>query len=130
MAKLYLLFNHKLTEEQIEDAYRTLNIDSIEEVPKEIKDLWANIPSDLYSLKKYLQPVKNFIYSLNKNDYILIHGDFGAVYLTVSWAFKKGVIPIYSTTKRIHQETKDKYGNVKMVKVFKHERFREYELDE
>ena len=61
-----------------------------------------------------------------EKDFVLIQGDFGACYLMVNFALEKGVIPVYSTTKR---DAVDEYGDddtIAIVHQFKHRIFRRY----
>ncbi|MFW5795318.1 MAG: CRISPR-associated protein Csx20 [Bacillota bacterium] len=127
MSKLFLLFSHQITEKQKNDAQDNLNINEIIKLPEKLQQKWSNIPAELKSLKEYMLPFRNWLAeSANKDDYILIQGEFGAVYLIVSWAQENGYIPIYSTTERISKEVNDG-EKVKSVKIFEHRRFRKYE---
>lgn len=126
MAELYTLFNHTLTDLQIKDARNSLQIEKIIDPPETIKNLWSNIPADLEDIREFLKPVFEYLQNIPKNNYILIQGDFGAVYLAVNLAKEVGLIPIYSTTRREHKEIHKPDGSVEMVKVFKHCIFRKY----
>lgn len=127
MKTLHLLFSHRITELQRNDAYKTLGISEIEYPPDSVLRIWRNIPSGIETIKNHLTPVTDYIKSYGKEgDYILIQGDFGAVYLAVNWAFDSGLVPVYSTTERIHSESYNS-GSVEMKKVFRHKIFRFYE---
>lgn len=127
LSKLFLLFSHAITNKQKKDAETNLNINKIVHLPDELQHKWSNIPANLNSLKEYIQPFKNWLKNnAGQKDYILIQGDFGAVYLIVNWAKKNDLKPIYSTTERISKEQVVK-GKVKSVKIFEHNRFRKYE---
>jgi len=123
--KMYLLFSHTLTDSQIDDAKSTLKVDKFIYLPKNLQKIWSEIPPELDSLDEYLNKIKHFIKSANKGDYVLIQGDFGAVYHMVNFAKELGLIPIYATTKRESIELKQ--GN-KIIKksIFKHIKFRKY----
>ena len=127
MSKLFLLFSHKITSKQKKDAIENLNINQIVKLPDKLQQRWSNVPADLKSLKDYMLPFKNWLNEkANNEDFILVQGEFGAVYFIVSWAKKNNLNPIYSTTKRISKEIN--YGEkVKSVKIFEHHRFRKYE---
>jgi len=128
MPKMLLVFSHELTEDQEEDAKNALGVNKFLYMPDDIKRLWINIPPTLASLKKYLQPVKSWIKeNAEKGDYVLIHGDFGAVYLIVNYAFSQSLIPIYATTERKAVEKTMPDGIVKIERIFKHKMFRRYE---
>ncbi len=127
MSKLIPLLNHTLTKEQILDAYNTLNIDSVVNTPDEIKKLWANVPVRDTSLSKFLKPIFSWIKNVgDREDYVLVQGDFGATYLVVRFAMKHCLIPIYSTTKRIAKEEILDSGEVKLNHIFLHMGFRMY----
>ncbi len=126
MNKMYLLFSHKLTNEQIDDANTNLKVYDFVSLPETLQTLWSNIPPELENLDNYLSSLKNYIRLAAKSgDYILIQGDFGAVYEMVTFSKNLGLIPIYATTKR--EVVEEKQGD-KIVKksIFKHIRFRKY----
>jgi hypothetical protein len=126
MKNIFLLFSHKLTNEQIIDAKKVLKVDNFVYLPKNLQSLWSNIPAELESLKNYLLPLKEYIKNNTKeDDYILIQGDFGAVYEMVEYAKKLNLISVYATTKR---ETQEEIQKEKVVKIskFKHIRYRKY----
>ena len=126
---LYLIFNHQITIRQKQDAHDSLSIDKIIELPPLLVTLWRQIPPDLESIKNYLEPLKNWLAShAQKNDYILIQGDFGACYIMINFAFEIGLTPVYSTTKREAVEQHGDDGTIKLVHNFKHQIFRRYEV--
>ncbi len=125
--KLFLLFNHELTEEQERDARVSLQVDRIVDLPDNLKAIWRDIPPDLAGVRDYIKPIMDWLSSHAKtNDYILVQGDFGACYIIVAFAFQKGFIPIYSTTKREAVEERDTSGIVVLRHLFRHVRFRMY----
>ena len=123
--KMYLLFSHTLTEPQIKDAKTTLKIDEFIYLPKNLQKIWSEIPPQIDDLSEYLSDIKEFLKNAKKGDYVLIQGDFGAVYHMVNFSKDLGIIPIYATTKRETIETK---VDDKVIKksIFRHIRFREY----
>ena len=126
---LYLIFNHQITVRQKQDAQESLGVDKIIELPHNLDPLWRQIPPDLESIKNYLKPVKDWLASHSqKNDYILIQGDFGACYIMINFAFEIGLTPVYSTTKREAVEQHGDDGTIKLVHHFKHQIFRRYEV--
>ncbi len=126
MPKMFLLFSHKLTDEQIKDARESLNVDEFIYLPKKLQKLWSDIPPDIEDIDDYLKPIEDFLKKYAKpNDYVLIQGDFGATYKLVNFAFGNKLIPIYSTTKRIVKDI-NKDGKIITIREFKHCRFRKY----
>ena len=126
---LYLLLNHQLTITQEHDAHRSLGVDYIVEPPRDLMALWRQVPPDLEGITDYLEPIGTWLEShAEKNDYVLIQGDFGACYIMVSFSLEIGLIPVYSTTLREAVEEHGEDGTVKMVHRFKHKKFRKYEI--
>jgi len=126
MKRMYLLFSHKLTQEQIEDAKNNLLVDEFVHLPADLQELWGNMPPDIISLKYYLEPFRKWLNDANAQDYVLVQGDYGATYRMVEYALKKGLYPIYATTKREVVETTLPDGSIKTERIFKHCQFRHY----
>jgi hypothetical protein len=82
---------------------------------------------DLAKIGPVLAPLRDWLTATaHPGDFVLIQGDFGAAYLMVNFALEKGLIPIYSTTRRSVEEERLSDGSVKLVRRFRHERFRIY----
>ena len=105
MAKLFLLFSHKLTEDQINDAKESLKADEFVYLPEILQKIWSNINPegglDKIPLNKICEWLEK---EAKKNDFVLIQGDFGATVYSVDFCFKNSLLPIYATTKRISEE--------------------------
>ncbi|NPA87284.1 MAG: hypothetical protein GXO01_01130 [Epsilonproteobacteria bacterium] len=125
MKKLYLLFSHKLTPEQIEDAKKNLGVEDIVYMPSNLQEKWSNVPAEMEELGEYSKDFMKFLDTAKAGDYVLIQGDFGLTYKLVNFTKSKNLIPIYATTKRVSKEVNS--GN-KVLKVseFDHVRFRKY----
>jgi len=124
--KMYLLFSHKLTEEQIKDAKINLGVREFIYLPENLQKIWSGIPPEIDCVSDYIRPIKEFLAQTSeKGDFVLIQGEFGAVVDMVKYCKKNGLIPVYSTTKRVSYE--EKQGD-KVIKksVFNHVRFRRY----
>jgi len=129
MPKLFLIFNHTLTPEQESDARASLGVDEIEEMPQELHGIWSNIPPDKPAIDSLLKPVKTWLAeNAEPDDFVLVQGDFGACYLIVTFAFEKGLIPVYSTTLRQTRETRGPDGSINVSRTFKHLIYRRYGL--
>jgi len=124
---LYLLFSHNLTPEQIQDAQENWQVAACIFLPKQLQDLWSNVPPELTSLKDYLQPIFEWLRNAQAGDLVLIQGDYGATYLMIQYAFERGLRPIYSTTLRKVVETPFPDGSIRTERVFAHHQFRFYE---
>lgn len=126
MKKFIVLMSHDMSKEQKLDAQNSLAISNIVEAPKDIKSIWANI-NPVGSLDKAeLSKITNWIeQNSNTDDYILIQGEFGATFYIVDYCFKKGLIPVYATTKRRVTETREG-DKVITNRIFVHEGYRKY----
>ena len=124
---LYLLFNHSITKQQKKDARENLGVDLFIDLPPDLKALWSQIPPNLAKISDYLAPLKEWLAgNAGDEDYVLIQGDFGACFIMVSFACEKGLIPVYSTTRREAEEEYDEKGIIKMTHRFQHQIFRRY----
>ncbi|MGI6393632.1 MAG: CRISPR-associated protein Csx20 [bacterium] len=129
MKKLHLIFSHKLTEEQKEDACQALKVESFLYLPENLQKIWSNIDPAGSLDKNSLNIVCKWIENNGaKGDFVLVQGDFGATTYLVSFCFKKEFVPIYATTKRVSQEKQNVDGTVERKQLFKHVGFRKYEL--
>ena len=126
MKKLFLLFSHTLTTEQIVDAENFFEIEEFVKLPLELQELWSNVPSELEEVFSYLEPLKiYFKEQSNADDVVLIQGDFGATYHMVNVVNALGLKAVHATTKRdVIEKTID--NKVVKTSVFKHVRFRVY----
>lgn len=127
MKRLLVVFSHKLTEKQENDARATLGVTSFFYPPWEVQKILMDIPAQAASVSEILTPVVAWLNNhLQPKENVLIQGEFGTTFLLVDLVFRKGGIPVYSTTRRYHREAA--YGdNVIIEKIFEHERFRVYE---
>ena len=127
MPKLFLLFSHNLSSEQVSQAKSDLGITELISLPANLQRLWSNVPPELVSLKDYLKPFNKFLKQEAKvGDYCLIQGDMGAVYSMVNIVRQLNLRPIYATTKRIVKEQSIDGKTIK-TSEFKHILFRGYE---
>ena len=124
---MILLFSHKLNEAQIESANVEYGIENFIALPKELQKSWSNIPPEMKNISEILEAFKKFLLqNSKKGDYVLVQGDFGAVYSMVKFSLENGFIPLYATTTRVVQEY-EKDGKMVKKSVFNFRRFREYE---
>lgn len=123
---LYLLFNHKLTPEQENDALKTLQVTDFVYLSDELQQIWSNVPSNEANLKSYLDKITKYVKkNVQKDDVVLVQGDFGATFMMVDLVRSLGGKAVYATTKRSVVEVMDGDKVIKQS-VFKHEMFREY----
>ena len=124
--KMFLLFLHKLTPEQVKDAKENLGVKEFVYLPKDLQDKFSNVPPEIDDIKKYsLDFIKFLEKNVSKEDYVLIQGDFGVVFWVVEYCKENDLKAVYATTKRV---SKEKMIDGKVVKIseFKHIRFRRY----
>lgn len=127
MKKMFLLFSHNLSQNQINDAINDFNIEEFVSLPKNLQDLWSDVPTQLENLKDYLLPIKKFLVENSDfKDVVLIQGDFGAVYHIVNFVKDLNLLAIYATTSREVEEFQENGKNIKKS-IFEHRRFRKYE---
>ena len=127
MPKLFLLFSHTLTEAQIEDAQQSLKVQEFVPLPENLQARWSEVPPELERIDDYLQPVFDWLVEVaHRGEYVLVHGDFGAIYLTVTFAEEHGLVPIYATTQRKVVETRLPDGKIQVQRLFQHVRYRKY----
>ena len=125
--KMFLLFSHKLSDEQKKAAYSDFGIDTFVSLPAELQNIWSNIDPDKETLYNVLVPLKTFLNKKAlKNDVVLIQGDFGAVWIMVQYCKEKGFKAVYATTRRNVVEYRDKNGKDVKKSIFEFRRFREY----
>ena len=126
MRKLIVLMSHKMTENQKEDAYKTLNVKEILESNQDIKNIWSNIEPksslDLSRLDLVIEWIKK---NSKSGDYVLVQGEFGATFYIVDYCFKSNLIPVYATSIRRVEETREG-ERVLTNRVFVHEGYRQY----
>jgi len=128
MKKLLIISNHKLTNEQITDAHKSLNVDKIEYLPEKLKDKWGNINPEFSDdeVHLHIEPILHFIHkNVNIDDYVLVQGEFTASFSVVDTIFKLGAIPIVATTERVVKEVTQGDKVIKITE-FKHIRYRPY----
>ena len=125
---MILLFSHKLTEKQTQEAQEFFEVKEFLSLPQELQAIWSRIPADDENIIPLLAPIKEFL-SLHakRSDTVLIQGDFGAVYHLVNYAKELNIKPLYATTQRRTQEYINEKGENVKKSIFEHRRFREYE---
>lgn len=125
MARLFLLFSHRLTDEQIQDAQASLDVspEDMIHMPEALQQDFSNVPPELESVEPWVEPLRNWLGQVAQvGDYVLIQGDFGLVVSLVSYCRARHLRPLYSTTER--QVVMEDNG--KKTSIFKHIRYRFY----
>lgn len=124
--KALLLFSHQLTENQEKELVENFKVKKIVSLSSELQEMWSNV-SIKENYKENLEKIKKYIEeNFNKNDVMLVQGNWGYTYNIVKWSIEKKLVPVYSYTERNVEEIKDG-ENVKKISYFKHVKFIEYE---
>ena len=124
--KVLLVFSHQLTENQEKELIEEYKVKEIKNLPEELQNMWSNV-SIKKNYKENLEKIKKFIKeNFNKDDIILIQGNWGYTYNLVKWSIENELIPVYSYTERNVEEIKE--GEiVKKISYFEHVKFVKYE---
>ena len=128
--RLFVLFNHDLTDIQREDAVNRLGTTEILEPTTKLRKLWAAIPPEADNVGTCPEfiALRDWLGGNSRaGDYALIQGEFGATWLMVNFALQQKLVPIYSTTKRQAVEYHTADGGVEISHRFQHVRFRKYD---
>ena len=128
MIRFFLLFSHTLTEEQAADARQSLGVTDFIALPPELQAIWSDVPPDAERIAEHLRPIFAWLErQAHSGDVALIQGDFGAAYLAVDFALRRGLRPVYATTRREAVEIRLPDGGIQKQSRFRHVRFRCYE---
>lgn len=124
---MFLLFSHRLNADQAADARQQWGVTDYRLPPKQVQDIWSQLPADVPEIRPYLAPAIAWLDRLAKTgDLALIQGDFGATYIMVDHAKSLGMVPVYATTERLAEEKSLPGGAVRQSHIFKFRRFRVY----
>ncbi len=125
---LFVLLNHRLTDEQFDDARHTLGIDGLLAPQGALAGLWAELPpagelplERLALLTAWLDEVAE------PGDPVLVQGESGATFYMVTYCLYRGLVPLYATTDRQVEEVRLPDGRVETRRIFRHVGFRRYE---
>lgn len=125
MKKAYVLLNHQLTENQIEELKKDYNCSDIIYPDQNLVANWSGIAATKELDLKVLAAVISWLGQANKEDVLVVQGEFGSTFYVVDYALKNGLVPVHAVTQRIAEESRE--GEVVTKKyVFQHCCFREY----
>lgn len=125
--RMVCLMNHRLLEEQMENARAELGVREFVAPPGEISGLWSRVNphADLEELgtKRIISWIEHVSGS---GDFVLVQGDYALTFAVADWCLSNGRRPVHATTERNAVEKRE--GGVTVVKrEFRHVKFREYE---
>ena len=125
--KLFILTNHTATQQQLDDAKKSLGVSEFVDLPLNLKTLWGSVPPETDSVAEYVVPVLHWLESgLASDDIVWVQGEWGATLAVIDWCRNRRVRCVYSTTKRVAVETPTPDGAVALTHVFSHVRFRDF----
>lgn len=125
----FLLLSHNLTLDQEDELTRIWHASQVCGMPEPVRKRWKEVPPETDSVREWIRPVLEWLESeAASGDLVIVQGDYGATCLVVSWAFRKGLVPVYATTNRVMEETVQPDGSVVQKRIFRHVRFRRYEF--
>ena len=126
MPKTFCLLNHELTQKQIAELNERFGSQEIFYPKEELSKLWTQILPE----ESNDQIIKEVVFWLENNaspkDIFVIQGEFGSTFTLVDFALKKGLVPLYATTRRIAKETRNG-ETVHREYVFEHVCFKKYD---
>jgi hypothetical protein len=127
MRKMFLLFSHKLTESQREDAIKTYNIGEFVNLPENFQNMWSQIPAEFSNdeVIKFIEPITKWLKETSSSqDVALVQGDYSATFYLAKFCREIEITPVSSTNKRVAKEITD--GNkVHVSHTFEHIIYRE-----
>jgi hypothetical protein len=125
MKKMFLLFSHELTQEQIYDAVINMDVEEFVYLPEELQEYWSNVnPYD--NSRNNLLAIWQYLDELIKiDDYILLQGEWYYVYQSIEH-FKNKVNLVYSSTERIVIESPLSNGEINKQSFFKHIKYKSF----
>ena len=123
--KAYCLLNHSLTDNQIKELVEEYNISEIKYPDAELSVKWMQIPASKNLDMNVIKAVLVWIQDAEKDDVLIVQGEFGSTFYIVDYALKNGLIPVYAVTKRIAEEKRNGEEVVRQY-IFRHCCFREY----
>lgn len=125
--RMYLVFSHQLTETQIEDAKKTLGVETFIYMPTNLQQVWSKIDPEVTDIRPLVTKIITWLDNdCNKGDYVLVQGDYGAIYQIVNYCKNRDLKPIYSTTERKAKEVIKDNNTVTLTHEVSHVMFRAY----
>ena len=133
--KMFVIMNHALTKDQIEDAKKSLGVTEFCQLPDVCKSIWANLDPERETTQLYrdLQAtVGQWLHNECRAwDYVLLDGDAWACHQVIDMTTKDRIEVqdptfVKATSIRESVETVKEDGTVVKTNVFKHVKFRAY----
>ena len=129
MPRTFCLLNHVLTQNQLAELSEKFNSSEIVYPEKNLSELWSQIPPEK-SNEEVVESVASWLKSnATPGDLFIIQGEFGSTFTLVDFALKKGLVPLYATTRRVAKESRSG-ETVRREYVFEHICFKKYQYFE
>ncbi len=125
MPRTFCLLNHQLTQRQVEELARVYHSEETILPDGELSGLWAQINPE-HDVDPLVGRVVSWLESAREGDLLVVQGEFGATFRLVDYALKRGLVPLYATTRRVAREARDG-ERVHREYIFEHVRFKKYE---
>jgi len=131
MKKMFLIFNHTLTQKQATDA-RAMGVNEFVSLPSEplrLKEHLRNIDPCELDIKKIAQPFIVWLAGLSqKGDYVLVQAEHSFTVYVAHWCYCNELVPVCATTPRNVPHEVQKGETVHKSSVFQHHSFRKYQF--
>ena len=111
MRRLIIIFSHKLTDIQEEDAYKSLMVQDFIYLPENLQRQWSNIDPEKHNVDEEVNAVLEWVdKTTSKDDIILLQGEPGATFKLVNQLKNRGFFIVF-------RQTKEKLLSLKMMTV-------------
>ncbi|MBQ4013833.1 MAG: hypothetical protein II610_01065 [Treponema sp.] len=126
MSKTYCLLNHELTQNQLLELKEKFGASEIIYPSEALSKKWSQIPAVEKLDITVINDVIEWLSSAKAGDALIAQGEFGATFMIVDYALKRGLAPLYAVTKRVASERRE--GEIVSKNyIFEHVCFRRYE---
>lgn len=123
----FLLWSHNASSEQVQDLKINWKIDKIFELPAELRSIWSQVPVRDINWNIYVSKICEWVKGHSqKNDLVVVQGEYGLTYYMVDWCKANNLLPVYSLTERNSVEEKKITGEIIKVSKFVHCGFRPF----
>ncbi len=125
-SKAYCLLNHSLTQNQLAELKEKFGTTEIVYPVEKIASTWAQMPVAPVLDRNVIQTIVDWLSTARTGDVLVVQGEFGATFMIVDYAIRRGLIPLHAVTRRVAQEHREG-EQVHRQYVFEHVCFRRYE---
>lgn len=125
MPRTFCLLNHQFTQRQVEELAAVYHSEEVIVPDGELSAMWAQINPE-HDAQPLVDRVVLWLEPAREGDLLVIQGEFGVTFKLVDYALKRGLVPMYATTRRVAKEVRDG-ERVHREYLFEHVRFKKYE---